>query len=112
MGLIKGITVTLVDRQKSGVDGFNHPVYDETEVTVDNVLVAPVNTDDVTSKTNLSGKEAKYVLAIPKSDNHEWTGCKVRFFGHTWKVVGFPLRGIEDLIPLDWNRKVTVELYE
>lgn len=52
-----------------------------------------------------------YTLAIPKGDTHEWTDCEVEFFGRRWRSVGFPQKGIEDLVPLDWNQKVTVETY-
>ncbi len=29
-----------------------------------------------------------------------------------WRSFGIPSQGIEDMIPLDWNKKVTVERYE
>lgn len=112
MALIKGITVTLLVKQETGKDGFNHPVYEETPVEVENVLVSPASTTDVITDTNLSGRTETYTLAIPKGDTHTWEGCRVQFFGKIWRVAGFPIEGIEELIPLDWNRKVTVERYE
>lgn len=51
-------------------------------------------------------------LAIPKGDAHEWENKEVRFFNKRWKIFGIPLEGIEDLIPLEWNKKVMVERYE
>lgn len=35
-----------------------------------------------------------------------------KFFGADWKVIAIPTEGIEELIPLDWNKKVQVERYE
>ena len=35
----------------------------------------------------------------------------VDFFGMKFKTVGIPLEGIEAMIPLSWNKKVTVEYY-
>ena len=43
---------------------------------------------------------------------HDWTDTKVEFFGKTWKTVGEPVEGIEENIPLRWNKKVVVERYE
>lgn len=40
--LIKGIPVTLYERTKTGEDAFHEPVYAETPVTVENVLITPV----------------------------------------------------------------------
>ena len=52
-----------------------------------------------------------YWLAVPKGDNHHWEDAEVEFFGERWHTVGNPTQGIEDLIPLDWNKKVVVEKY-
>ena len=43
---------------------------------------------------------------------HEWEDRKVTFFGKDWRVFGIPSEGIESMIPLKWNKKVTVERYE
>jgi len=51
-------------------------------------------------------------LAIPKGDTNIWEDQEVRFFGERFRVFGKPLQGIDDLIPLEWNKKVTVERYE
>lgn len=49
--LIKGIPVTLYERTKTGEDAFHEPVYAETPVTVENVLITPV--DSAASPTEL-----------------------------------------------------------
>lgn len=111
MAMIKGITVTLLVKEKVGVDAFNAPIYETKEVEVENVLVAPSTSDDIATTQDLTGKKAVYTLAIPKGDTHNWVDAKVRFFGQTWKTFGFPLEGIEENIPLAWNKKVMVEQY-
>ena len=60
----------------------------------------------------LSMRIKKYTLGIPKGDQNEWKDREVRFFGRKWRTIGFPLEGIEAMIPLDWNKKVMVEAYE
>ena len=111
---MKGITVKLYERTQSGADAFNRPIYTELPVDVANVLVAPADTggQELLDALNLTGRKAVYTLAIPKGDTHSWEGCRVDFFGESWRVVGIPTEGVEDLIPLAWNKKVQVERIE
>ena len=108
---MKGITVILYEVTATGLDAFNEPLYSEVPVEVENVLVAPASSTDIVDATHLYGKTASYTLGIPKGDTHEWEDRKVRVFGQDWHVFGIPTEGIEDLIPLDWNKKVMVERY-
>ena len=101
MTMIKGITVTLYEKEKINEDAFGKPIYKETPIKVKNVLVAPTNTSEILDTLNLTGKKAVYTIAIPK----------VEFFGETWKVIGLPQQGIEHNIPLEWNQKWMVERY-
>lgn len=112
MTKIKGIRITLYERVKTGIDEFNHPIYEEVPATIDNVLIAPATTSEIVDIQNLTGKKAVYSIAIPKGDAHEWQDNKVEFFGKIWRVIGFPQEGIEENIPLAWNQKWMVERYE
>lgn len=107
--MIKGITVTLYEKSQTGVDAFNRPIYTETPVDVENVLVAPMSDEEILDTLNLTGRRAKYQLGIPKGDAHTWEGNTVAFFGEKWRVIGQPTIGIDGLIPLAWNKKVKVE---
>ncbi len=114
MAFLKGIDIILHEKVCTGKDAFNREIFEEVPVTVSNVLVAPVEsagTQEVLSEVSLNGKGARYQLGIPKGDTHNWEDVTVEFFGHTWRTVGFSVIGIDELIPLDWNRKVTVERY-
>lgn len=112
MAVIKGIPVILYEKTQVGVDGFNAPVYEETPITIQNVLVGLPTSTDITDAINLYGKQAIYTLGIPKSDSHNWENTTVEFFGHKWKTFGFAIKGIDHLVPLDWNSKIMVERYE
>lgn len=112
MARIKGITVTLINKKEVDKDPFGSPIYEDVEIDVDNVLVSPTSTDDIVNQLNITGKKAVYTLAIPKGDENVWEDQEVRFFGKRWRVFGAELQGIEELIPLDWNKKVMVERYE
>ena len=110
---IRGITVTLYNLTQTGRDPLNKPTFEEVPVTVDNVLVAPVSSTEQLETFSLTGRKAVYQLGIPKGDTHEWNaGCKVSFFNADWRIIGIPTEGIEDMIPLSWNKKVRVERYE
>lgn len=119
---IKGITVTLYEPvgatgatgDTGGVeyDPFGAPIYQESPVKVDNVLVQPTSSQEKTDSINLYGREAVYTLAIPKGDTHSWENRRVNINGVDYRVFGIPLEGIECDIPLDWNKKVTVAVYE
>ncbi|HEP1468179.1 TPA: hypothetical protein VB465_001845 [Streptococcus pyogenes] len=112
MAKLKGITVALVDKSISRKDPFGNPVTVDFDIKIENVLVAPATTEDITNQLSLTGKKVEYVLAIPKGDKHDWENKEVRFFGKKWRTVGSPLEGIEELMPLVWNKKVMVERYE
>lgn len=112
MAMIKGMTVTLINKREVGRDPFDKPILEDMEVEVDNVLVRPTSTEDVINTKDLTGRTAVYTLAIPKGDTNTWENQEVRFFGERWRVFGIPLQGIEEMIPLDWNKKVMVERYE
>lgn len=109
---MKGITVTLYEKIETGRDDLNHPINEEVAVQVENVLVAPANSEDIPTGLDLEGVKVEYQLGIPKGDTHTWTGNKVSFFGQDWRVASPPIMGIEELIPLEWNAKVMVERYE
>lgn len=109
--MIHGITVLLYEKQKAGVDAFNAPVYTEVAVEVPGVLVGEPTTEDLVSDLQLYGKHTAYTLAIPKGDTHGWENVTVEFFGRKWRTFGGVTQGIEDMIPLPWNKKVKVERY-
>lgn len=112
MAMIKGIPIVLKKKIQVSEDGFRRPIYEYVDEIVENVLVSPTTASDVLSSVDLTGKKAVYTLAIPKGDTHDWENQLVEFFGQTWRTFGIPLEGIESNIPLDWNKKVTVERYE
>lgn len=110
--MIKGVTVTLKKKTKDGTDAFNRDVWKETDVTVDNVLVAPASSTEVVETMNLWGKKAVYTLGIPKGDTNVWENVRVVLpapFAGTYHTIGYPTAGIEGMIPLNWNTKVTLE---
>lgn len=111
MAIIQGIPVILYDRVQIGIDDLHAPVYSETLVTVKNVLVYPVSTQDIIADFQLYGKRAEYELCIPKEDSHTWEDRVVEFFGQKWHTFGIPQQWQESQLPLAWNKRVKVERY-
>lgn len=111
---IKGITIQLIEKTQTGTDSLNRPIYSEKTVNVQNVLVGEPSSSEIDSAMSLYGKQVKYTLGIPKGDTHIWTDTKVILpdpFGGTYMTIGEPTAGIENMIPLDWNKKVMVERF-
>ncbi len=109
---LHGMTVILHDKVKTSEDPFGRPVYEDISIPVENVLVGQPSAQEVIDTLNLTGKRAVYTLGIPKGDEHIWTDRKITFFGEDFRAIARPIRGIEDMIPLDWNQQIQVERYE
>ena len=112
MAHINGITVVLWDKVQTGMDSLRQPIYEETPIMVDNVLVSPTTSSEVVESLNLYGKKVIYNIGIPKGDTHEWENRKVSFFGQDFQTIGFVTEGIESNIPLQWNKKIQAARYE
>lgn len=109
--MIKGMTVQLVTQTQTGVDPFGAPVITEILEDVHDVLVGQPTTDDITNSINLYGKKCEYVLGIPKGDAHNWTDAIVIIRGERYRTIGYPMRGIDENVPLRWFQNVKVERY-
>lgn len=111
---ITGITIQIAVQTQTGEDAFGAPTYDEVLEEVKDVLVGEPSTDDITNSISLYGKKAAYQLGIPKRDTHTWEDTEVILpepFAGRYKTIGYPTAGIEENIPLRWNRKVLIERY-
>ncbi len=102
----------MINKVKKQTDPFGKSITTEESTTVDNVLVAPLTSEELINELNLTGRKIAYQLAIPKGDTHNWENAEVEFFEERFRTVGSPTRGIEEMIPLDWNMKVKVERIE
>ena len=108
---IHGITIILHEKVTRGTDPFGREIEEEIEREVDNVLVGLPTADDIIHNQELYGKKAVYILGIPKGCPFEWEDKCVSFFGKKWRTFGPEIQGIEDLVPLEWNKKIMVERY-
>jgi len=115
---MRGVTVTLYEKTgTSESDSFGRMIYTETAVTVENVLIGEPTTDDITTTTDLYGKRLACILGIPKGDTHNWRDSRIEWtdaYGTTHKLrsFGFPITGVEALVPGPWHMKVRCEEIE
>lgn len=112
--MLKGITIQLVKLIAGDPDPLGQPTYTEEIINVDDVLVGQPSSDEITESLQLYGKKAAYTLAIPKGDSNDWTDTYVILpepFKGRYRTIGYPTAGIEENIPLRWNKKVKVERY-
>lgn len=109
--LIKGITVTLFEKTKTGEDVLGASIYEETPVAVENVLISPVSSEDLTGEDQLDGKKEVCEISIPKKNANAWENCRVEFRGQKWRTFGFVQQLMTENVPLDWDRKVKAERY-
>lgn len=106
---LKGIPVILHTEVENGKDRLNRTIYTSIEVEVENVLVGSPSEQEITDVMNLTGRKCVYILGIPKGDMNDWTNKEVTFRGETFRTIGKPVEGIDDMIPMEWNRKVRCE---
>lgn len=109
---MKGMTVQLVEETVEGYDAFGAPIVTgEMLIDIHDVLVGQPTSDDVTTSISLYGKKCVYVLGIPRTDTHDWVNREVIIFGKRYRTIGEDMRGIDENVPLRWNRNVRVERY-
>lgn len=108
---MKGMTIQLVVCTETEQDPFGAPVMTETLEDIEDVLVGQPSADDVNTSISLYGKKCEYVLGIPKGDEHDWTDAVVVIRGERYRTIGFPMRGVDENIPLRWNQNVRVSRY-
>ena len=61
---LKGITITVYQKKPTGSDAFGHMHYKYIPEQVDDVLVAPVSSSELSSNQNVSIAKTQYNLAL------------------------------------------------
>lgn len=110
--MIKGETVILIEKTKTGTNPLGEPIATSQEEEVENVLIGNPSTEAAVEDLNLYGKHLAYVLGIPKGDSHNWKDAEVLIRGKRFRTYGFPLTQTEENVPGPWNTQVKVEAYE
>lgn len=105
-------TVVLIEKVQTGTDPLGAPIFEKSEVAIDNVVVGSPTFEASVAELDLSGKRIAFILGIPKGDKHNWKDTEVIIRGMKFKTFGFPLTQTDANVPTPWNTQVKVESYE
>lgn len=108
--MITGETVILEKKGTAGVNSMNETVYGDPVLEgIDNVLVDPGATSDLTDSNRTGGSVTTMTLHFPKAyDSYSFKGLRVKVRGVWGEVVGDPSYYTEAATPGTWNYPVEV----
>lgn len=99
--LLSGTTVTVLTPVRS-YDEHNEPSTEWEPTTVENVLVAPGDTSDVTDSDRPYGTRVDVTLGFPKTFSARLRGCRVQVGERTYSVIGDPVPNMAGNCPTQW----------
>ena len=109
MNLISGVAVEVMRRSAAGKDAHDTAVKNEwTAETVENVLPQLGATSDLEA-ARPNGVEVVMTFHFPKTYEQSLRGCRVKYLGVEYAVVGDPQPYLSENCPGDWNRTVECE---
>lgn len=107
--MLKGETVTVFAPRLVGSDEYGADVYEFDPIEVENVLVAPAHSMDLTGSMRPTGDATDLVLYFPKSFTGSLRSARVRVREQTYEVQGDPLGFDPAITPTSWNLVVGVK---
>lgn len=111
--MIQGEKVTVYKPVEGAADSYGVPRTDwRFKGTVENVLVAPAGTSDLEPGMRPDGDSTLLALHFPKIFTESLRGMRIVVRGKTWEVIGDPQAYLDQNVPGEWNRPVTVRLVE
>ena len=108
--MITGEKVTLERYTKGPPDAMGDLVLISTTEDIENVLVQPGTTDDLTVGNRPDGVTVVYTLHIPKGyETYSFRECRLKVRGEWMEVVGAPTYYAPENTPGAWNYPVEVK---
>lgn len=109
---MRGETVTVLSRRKTGVDAGNNPIWAPVRIPVENVLIGPPSGSNA-GDTRPDGQTVTASLYFPRS----YTGPALRNLdievrGAVFHVVGDPMPVDGNMKPTLWNMVVDISRSE
>lgn len=105
---MQGETVIVKQVYEYISDAHNNQVPRYQELEVENVLVAPQQSDSLIDSTRPHGWYVKYTLYFPKTWQEPLEGSRIQVRGQWFDVLGDPDCFDLDDCPTSWNRVVNV----
>ncbi len=105
-----GETVVVHRREQVGTNAHNQPVYEWSETSVEDVLVAPGPRDDIPDVVRPDGTTVAWTLHFPKTFNDPLRGARISVRGQDpAPVIGDPQPYTLQNTPTRWWMPVEVE---
>lgn len=94
----------------TGTDEMGAPVGTwQQEAVVNDALVAPGPTSDLTGAIRPDGDHVEMIIHLPKTFTGPLRGRRCLLRGRTWEVVGDPLPYTTTDTPTRWDRPATIK---
>lgn len=108
--LMKGITIEFTHREASGTDAFNNPTYTETQVEVEDCLVAPI-TEPATAREQQAMEQSRDQVRVhfPKTFTDSLAHASFVWGGKTFVLDSDSVPFMNENTPTRWNRYVRAE---
>lgn len=110
---MRGERVTILHTVADGVDELGAPVRSwEVEAVVDDVLIAPATTSDLTGAIRPDGARIDLTAHMPRTYRGDLRGRRLQVRGLLYEVEGHPQSYIPANTPTRWDRPVNLTLVE
>lgn len=110
MNLIIGVAVEVLRRTAASKDSHGNAAPGRWMAeTVENVLPQPGATSDLEA-SRPDGVNVAMTFHFPKTYEHALRGCRVKYLGAEYAVIGDPQPYLNSNCPGDWNRAVECEV--
>lgn len=110
MSMITGITVTFTKQVADGVDDLNDATNTTEEVTIDNVLIAPITEPTNARETQALEQSRDQVrVHLPKATDEVIGDSTFEWGGKVFKVDSDSVPFMNENTPGDWNRYFRAE---
>ena len=105
-----GTTLTFVKRTASGTDAMGNPTYTESDVEVDDCLIAPI-TEPASAREQQAMAQSKDQVRIhlPKAYTGDVSDSTVGWNGKTFRLDSDSVKFMDENTPTRWNRYFRAE---
>ena len=105
-----GTTITFSQKVASGTDDLNNPTFTDTDVVVDDCLIAPI-TEPATAREQQAMDQSRDQLRVhlPKLSTADVSGSTFDYDGKTFTVDSDSVVFMADNTPTRWNRYFRAE---
>ena len=110
MLMIEGMQITFIKQVANGVDALNDPTYTTQEITVDDVLVAPI-TEPANARESqaLAQSRDQVRVHLPKASNDDISNSTFVYDGKTFRVDSDSVKFMAANTPGRWDRYFRAE---